>query len=218
MAGPLHLEVLPPRQRALWARLGEVPSEFVLYGGTAIALRLGHRQSLDFDFFAPRDFDPATLRARIPFLEGAETVQVAPSTLLCRTGGIDGVLVGFFGLPRLKRVAEPDLLAEPAVRIAALIDLAGTKAAVVQRRAAAKDYLDLDALIASGIGLPTALAAAKTIYGDTFNPLPTLKALCFFGDGDLGSVPFDARERLARAVKQTDLDRLPTIAAREDGA
>jgi hypothetical protein len=38
---PTHMEILPPAQR-----LG-----FVLYGGTAIALRLGHRSSVDFDFF-----------------------------------------------------------------------------------------------------------------------------------------------------------------------
>lgn len=37
----LHLDVLPPSQRRLWEELSQVPKEFVLYGGTALALRLG---------------------------------------------------------------------------------------------------------------------------------------------------------------------------------
>ena len=47
-----RLDILPPEQRRLWNELGSVPTEFVLYGGTAIALHLGHRDSVDFDFFA----------------------------------------------------------------------------------------------------------------------------------------------------------------------
>jgi len=50
----LHLDILPPAQRKIWDALSALPSEFVLYGGTAIALQLGHRQSVDFDFFARR--------------------------------------------------------------------------------------------------------------------------------------------------------------------
>lgn len=48
-----RLDILPPAQRALWDELGGLPHGFVLYGGTALALRLGHRQSIDFDFSPP---------------------------------------------------------------------------------------------------------------------------------------------------------------------
>jgi hypothetical protein len=44
-----HLEILPAPQRALWNELSEVSREFVLYGGTALALHLAHRKSVDFD-------------------------------------------------------------------------------------------------------------------------------------------------------------------------
>ena len=53
------------------------------------------------------------------------------------------------------------------------------------------------------IDLPIALASAKAIYGPQFNPQITLKALSFVDDGDL--------RRLARAAREVDLDRLPTI-------
>jgi len=52
-----RLNILPPAQRSLWPHLVQVPGHFVLYGGTAIALRLGHRQSIDFDFFSDVDLD-----------------------------------------------------------------------------------------------------------------------------------------------------------------
>ena len=47
-----RLDALPAAQRAVWPALGGVPDSFVLYGGTALALRLGHRTSVDFDFFS----------------------------------------------------------------------------------------------------------------------------------------------------------------------
>lgn len=86
--------------------------------------------------------------------------------------------------------------------MASLIDLAAAKAELVQRRASVKDYIDLDAAIAQGgVSLEEALAAAGAVHGPAFNPLPTLKALVYFGDGDLATVPEDVRRRLAAAVK-----------------
>ncbi len=54
----LRRDILPEAQKALWPALQRMPEGFVLHGGTAIALRLGHRQSEDFDYFARRGFEP----------------------------------------------------------------------------------------------------------------------------------------------------------------
>ena len=54
-----RLDILPKPARRLWDELATVPPEFVLYGGTAVALHLGHRQSADFDFFGNRPFGEA---------------------------------------------------------------------------------------------------------------------------------------------------------------
>src|ERR1700722_12386210 len=51
-----QLHILPPAQRLLWDELQAVPADFVLYGGTAIALHLGHRDSIDSDFFSFQPF------------------------------------------------------------------------------------------------------------------------------------------------------------------
>jgi hypothetical protein len=208
-----RLDILPPAQRRLWDELGELPEHFVLYGGTAIALQLGHRASVDFDFFSDRPLDPDALLPAFSFLSGAQVIQRDPDTLNCLVDREGPVKLSFFGVPKLKRL-QPPLIASNGVRVASLRDLAGAKARVVQVRAEAKDYIDIDALIAHGISLAEALACAKVVYGDSFNPQITLKALCFFDEGTLHGLPPALRTRLVQAVAGVDLDRLPDIAGR----
>ena len=62
----LELSILPEPQLLLWEELAITPGKFVLYGGTAIALQLGHRESVDFDFFTDQTFDPQSLYDEIP--------------------------------------------------------------------------------------------------------------------------------------------------------
>ena len=213
-----RLDILPPPQRRLWDELSAVPKEFVLYGGTAIALHLGHRQSADFDFFGDEPFDPTKLVPAVPFLAGATVTQRAPNTFSCTVdrGGV--IQLSFFGLPGLPRLSPPLIALDNGLQVASLLDLAGTKASVVQVRAEARDYVDIDALLTDGrIDLPTALAAARAIYGTPFNPQNTLKALSYFEDGNLRRLPQPVRDRLARAAREVDLDHLPAIAAADRG-
>jgi hypothetical protein len=78
-----RLDVLAAPQRRLWIELAAIPPEFVLYRGTAIALHLGHRESVDFDFFSNRALDPAVLTLAIPLLAPATVTQREPNTLGC---------------------------------------------------------------------------------------------------------------------------------------
>ena len=207
-----RLDILPPPQRRLWDELAAVPAEFVLYGGTALALHLGHRESLDFDFFGNKPLDPAELVPAVSFLVGAIVTQRAPNTLSCTVdrGGV--VKLSFFGLPGLPRLSPPLISPDNGLQVASLLDLAGTKASVVQMRAEARDYIDIDALLtSSAIDLPTALSAALAIYGMQFNPQSTLKALCYFDEGNLRRLPQPVKDRLVKAACEVDLARLPKI-------
>ena len=209
-----HIGILPAPQQRLWRELSEVPEHFMLYGGTAIALHLGHRESIDFDFFSDKTFDPRELRSAIPFMRAAEITQQAPNTL---TGIVDRdgpIKVSFFGLPGLNRLCPPHVVEENGLKVASLTDLAGTKAHVVQARAEAKDYIDIDALIQKGsIALPTSLAAARAIFGPGFNPQITLKALSYFDEGNVRDIPNEMKSRLAAAARDTDLGKLPNLLA-----
>ena len=115
-------------------------------------------------------------------------------------------------LPRLPRIQPPLVAPDNGLQIASLLDLVGTKASVVQRRAEAKDYIDIDAMLTNGrIDLPAALASARAIYGAQFNPQITLKALSYFEDGNVKTLPDAMKRRLARAAAAVDLDRLPVF-------
>jgi len=211
MAFTANLSTLPTAQRALWLELDATPDHFTLYGGTALALYLGHRTSVDFDFFSNASFDPDDLAKQVPFLKDAEWIQVAPNTLTCRVDRGGPVLVSFFGDLNLGQVAPREQLAGMKLYVASLLDIAGTKAAVVQKRAEVKDYLDIDALLRHGIDLPTILAAGAVVYGRQFNPVVTVKALSYFDD--LPGLPTEVRTRLATAVAAVDVTKLPTLTA-----
>jgi hypothetical protein len=145
----------------------------------------------------------------VPWLEDAETLRQAPGTLTVRVDRGGPVKLSFLATPTLRQLRVPSAGPGTAVRLASLLDLAGTKASVVQQRAEAKDYLDIDALLRSGLSLSLALAAGRAIFGTRFEPQSTLKALSYFGDGDLGTLEPTVRENLQRAVRAVDLERLP---------
>jgi Nucleotidyl transferase AbiEii toxin, Type IV TA system len=209
-----HLEILPAAQKRLWLELSAVPEQFVLYGGTARALHLGHRTSIDFDFFVRRPLNPAELEADIPFLAGAKIIQREKNALTAVVVRGEPVKVSFFGVPKLPQLQVPHIVKENNLKVASLLDLAGTKASVIQVRAEAKDYEDVDALIRIGkVSLPTALTAAQALYGPGFNPEVTLKALSYFDDGNLHDLPDDLKLRLVAAVREVDLDHLPALEA-----
>ncbi|ABL66069.1 nucleotidyl transferase AbiEii/AbiGii toxin family protein [Chlorobium phaeobacteroides] len=201
--------MLPPSQLRLWPELDATPETFTLYGGTALALRFGHRVSVDFDFFSNKPFDPDELVDTLFYLKGAERLQVGPNTLTCRVDRGGPVLLSFFGGLGLGQVEAPDQAQGSTLFVASLLDIAGTKAAVVQKRAEVKDYLDMDALLQHGIDLPTVLAAGQVIYGCSFNPMITLKALSFFDD--IPALPTDIRDRLCHAVDSVDPINLPVL-------
>ena len=113
--------------------------------------------------------------------------------------------LSFFGVPEIARLRPSRTAPDHGLQVASLLDLAGTKASVVQQRVEAKDYIDIDAILTDGrVDLPTALSAAKAIYGQQFNPLITLKALSFFDDGDLHRLTDKIKDRLAAAARQVD--------------
>lgn len=211
-----NLSILPEPQLRLWNEFdsitkGKISKDFILYGGTAVALQLGHRSSIDFDFFCHTPFDVSALFKEISFLEGASILQQATNTLTCAVDRSGIVKISFFGLPRLKPIKEPLIAKGNGISVASLLDLSGMKVVVVQERAEAKDYYDIDAIIRAGISLPEAIAAGKYIYGKDFNPQISLKALSYFQDGDLSSLPEDLKKRLTDAIISVDLGKLPKV-------
>lgn len=208
-----HLDILPTAQRRLWPELTRTPAHFVLYGGTAIALHLGHRSSVDFDFFTRTSFEPRSLLAEISYLKGAVVRQSAANTLTATVDREGPIQLSFGGLT-LGQVAAEEQTEVSGLKVAALIDLAGTKVAVVTQRAEVKDYLDIHALLTKAkISLSEMLAAGTAIYGAEFSPLLSLKAISYHDDPSLAALPQNVRRDLITAVKATDPNKLPMLQA-----
>jgi hypothetical protein len=219
MTGKLKpcLDILPPAQRLLWPELRSAPNlGFTLYGGTAIALRLGHRASVDFDFFSEKPLDRAAIKAALPFMEQSTTLQDQDNTwtVLVPYGNSERehVKVSFFGAIAFGRVGEPDLTDDSVLQVASFDDLMATKVKVVLQRAEAKDYRDVAAMIHAGVSLSRGLASARQLYGSNFQPSESLKALVYFNDGDLKTLTADEKKTLVEAVKA--VRALPEVALR----
>jgi hypothetical protein len=209
-----NIDILPPAQRLLWEELHPTPNTFVLYGGTAMALRLGHRQSDDFDFFSNESFLPGTLLQELKYLRNARVDHRSENTLTVLVDRRGPVKLSFFGDVQMKSVHAPDCTPGNDLQIASLLDLSATKLKTIQQRAEAKDYVDLAAALDAGVSLAQALGAASSIYGKTFNPMTTLKALTYFQDGNLPTLPSRIQKFLSKSVEQVDLEGLPILPAR----
>jgi hypothetical protein len=188
----------------MWPLLAEVPGHFVLYGGTAVALRLGHRVSADFDFFTPEAFQPEQLLECISWLRVAEPrpLQRSANTLTVEVAGPRGpVKLSFFGAIGFGQIRPPDLCAENRRKVASAEDLLALKLATIQQRLEAKDYLDIRALLRAGYSLAHALGHLEALHPLATNAMITLKTLVYFKGGDLETLPEEVKRDLEEAVR-----------------
>lgn len=178
--------ILPEKQRAVLARVGPAAAErgFYLAGGTAVALRLGHRISVDFDWFtAGPSLDPlalaADLRRPLPELAVEET---GPGALHCR---LDDVRLTFlrYAYPLLAPLEELH-----GVPVAALADLVCMKLAAAAQRGEKKDFFDIAAICGAEIPLADALALYRRKF-DLPSSGHVLMSLVYFDDAEADPDP-----------------------------
>lgn len=213
-----RMDILPPTQQRLWPELHPAATlGFALYGGTAIALRLGHRESVDFDFFSEKPLDRAAIHAAFPFIAISPVLQDQPNTFTVNVpygnSEREHVKVSFFGGIGFGRVGEPQVTEDEVLHVASFDDLMATKVKVIPQRAEAKDYRDIAAMVNSGVSLAKGLSAARVLYGINFQPSESLKAMVYFDDGDLRSLTKDERTCLVNAVSEVrDLPDVKVLA------
>ena len=95
-----------------------------------------------------------------------------------------------------------------------MLDVAATKLATIQQRAQARDYEDLEAIVGAGISLGEALGAAAAAYGKEFNGALSLKALTYFGDGDLPNLSPATQTKPRALAGQVNFNQIPLMQAR----
>lgn len=194
-----RLDILPEPQKTLWPLLEPARRlEFVLYGGTAVALHLGHRCSIDFDFFRFQPLAKKDVEQAFAFMQGADILQENENTLVVAAQTSHGpVKISYFGGLGIGRISNPLETQDSVLVVASLEDLLATKLKAILDRAEAKDYSDIAAILESGVSLERSLGGfAKMYRRDAALPL---KALGFFEDGDLPSLPKRHQELLRAA-------------------
>jgi Nucleotidyl transferase AbiEii toxin, Type IV TA system len=202
-------DVLPAAQQQIWNALAAAPRlGFVLYGGTAIALHLGHRRSIDFDFFRSGPLDKNQIPAEFAFAKEAAVLQDTPDTQVILAEMPAGrVKISFFGSIGFGRVNDPLLTRDGVLLVASLNDLMATKLKATLDRAEAKDYRDIAAMISAGVSLSVGLSSFKQMFNG--EPAQVLRAIGYFKDGDLDTLS-QADQQLLRTARD-GVDVLPDV-------
>jgi hypothetical protein len=180
-------EVMPLSQQKMLHRLGTIARDrgFYLAGGTALAIQVGHRRSVDLDWFSGSAIDPMALAAD---LKGAgvplDVTDLEEGTL---HGKAEGVKLSFFEY-RYPDLVPPVEWPEYDVRLAGLEDLASMKLSAVGGRGSRKDFIDIFALGRERFTLDEMLEFYGRKYGVS-DLGHTLYALSYFDDAEQDDTP-----------------------------
>ncbi|MBU3978662.1 nucleotidyl transferase AbiEii/AbiGii toxin family protein [Patescibacteria group bacterium] len=175
----MHREILTEIQSNLLPTVKLFSKKFGLVGGTAIALHLGHRESLDFDLFSFNGFNNYSIRAKI-------TEKVAIDAVLVNKKGeytflIGGVKFTFFQFPYKINFSES---LDDIIKLPDILTLAAMKAFALGRRAKWKDYVDLYFILKGSRTVSEITIKGVEIFGNEFNEKIFRTQLAYFEDID----------------------------------
>ena len=174
-----HKEILNDKQIELLSLIGEFKREYYLVGGTAIALYLGHRRSIDYDLFK---FSPLNRKKNLDKIQQSGfqnlvTWNVADQMNLL----VNDVKITFFQYPFQIKANNSF---ENIIRLPGLLDLAAMKAYALGRRSKWKDYVDLYFILKEKFSLDKISQRATNIYGNLFSDKLFRSQLSYFEDID----------------------------------
>jgi len=197
----IHYEILDKERKELLPVLGRFKSRFYLAGGTALALQIAHRDSIDFDFFTAEDFNSEELlrEAKDVFTgRSIEVVQAGNKTLNIE---INGEIKASFFCIKEKLIKQP--LDTEYLIIASIDDIACMKI-VALLRAVLKDYVDLYYIFKQK-SLFEILDNCKIKY-EGFDEMVYLKALTSFNDINLAEILFKPGKKVELEAIKKDFE------------
>ena len=176
----MHRDILTPNQLELLPLIHEFSGDYYLAGGTAIALHLGHRRSIDFDLLTTGRIKKQRIRKTIGrFAHPVSDILFEDSEQLHVM--INAVRVTFLAYP-YPVVPKEDF--DRGIRLPDLPTLAAMKACALGGRAKWKDYVDLFFLLRDHFSLGQISEYAKGLFGAFFNEKLFREQLCYYQDID----------------------------------
>lgn len=177
----MHEEILNEQQKILLPFLKHFRKSYYLAGGTAIALYLGHRRSIDFDLFTIGTVNKQNIEKEIHAKKlTIDAVMVMDSGEY--TLSIKGVKFTFLHYPFN---VEGKTWLKDFISLPSLLDLAAMKAYTLGRRMAWKDYVDLYFLLKNNLTLPKIARRAGALFKGGFNERLLREQLCYFDETDM---------------------------------
>lgn len=174
----MHQEVLEQKNLKVVSLLKNFPG-FYLAGGTALAIQLGHRRSIDFDLFSNKKM-PADLLKRVEQVFTGWRVKILVNNSDELTVTVDDVKVTFlfYPFPVLLQLKEFQ-----GIKLLPVKEVAATKAYTIGRRGSFKDYVDLYFILNEKVSsLEEIIKMAEKKYGDNFNARLFLEQLVYLKD------------------------------------
>lgn len=208
----LKLEILPKAQRDVYPHLMPIKDlGFTLFGGTALALQLGHRESIDFDFFADKNISyMQSALLNLNNIEVSEITQQTINTLSFKT--TNNVKLSFFGNIEFIKHSNKIYSYDGILRLADLKSLLITKLKTTCDRAEYKDYKDIvEILKTRQVTLEEGLCGFRQYFGNDFPIVQILKGLTYYEDGDLQRLSKDDKEILLNATKNIDISKIDIV-------
>ncbi len=173
----MHKEILSKEQIKLLPFVKKFSREFYLVGGTAIALHIGHRRSIDFDLFKNKPISPKAILTKLS--ESGFTYEVIRRVTEQLNVTISNVKFTFYEYPFK---IEAPVNFESTLKLPDLIDLAAMKAYALSRRSKWKDYVDIYFLLRVHFSVEQISSRANQIYGQLFSPKQFRSQLSYFAD------------------------------------
>ena len=173
-----HKEIFTKEQLELLPLITEFGGKFILVGGTAIALHIGHRRSIDFDLFSYEGFKNKIIKNKISRCHKInKTFTDEPGAY---TIFINDIKTTFYHYPyQIETLVRLD---KSSLRLPDLLTLAAMKAFALSRRPKWKDYVDLYFIIKNYHSLSKISEKAKEIFQGEFNERIFREALVYFAD------------------------------------
>ncbi len=175
----IHYDILDNARRQLLPKLTPFREYgYYLAGGTALALQIGHRDSVDFDFFCTQEFDTEMLFSHIQeYFSGHTIIRIQEEKNMLEVL-VDGTIRLSFMTYAYPLISP--LIATEFFDMAALLDIGCMKLSAITSRTAYKDYVDLYFILLS---IPLSdLMQSLTKKLPTLDPLLALKSLVYFDD------------------------------------
>ena len=173
----VHKEILSKRQAELMPLLKMANKDFGLVGGTAVALQIGHRRSIDFDLFSFKEFKNKDILKRVGRVAKISKILVNKSGEL--TFFSHDVKITFYNFP-YKIEHEKNL--DKIIKLPDLLTLAAMKAFALGQRAKWKDYVDLYFIMKDFFSFEKISRKGKELFGPEFNEKLFRIQLSYFND------------------------------------